>query len=717
MNISVRTDRSIPVLTLEGRLDARGASLLDEQLADLRAAHVVLDLTGVAYLSSMGVRSLLVGEQTLRRAGGGLLLAGLPPMSARVLELAGILGEFQRFSDAGAAAGVAAAARAALDSSSAHTIDDRAYRVGPANAEPCVFEIWGPSTEDPFAALNTGGAPLDATLDELGVAFGVGGLGSARSQDAGSVGAFVAVGNVAAVLPAAGRQSDFMLSDRPAEAGVCVAGVVGFGGPATRVIDWAATSAVSVRRVLDDLMAILGPQPMLGFVLRTKAQGSDAIVVGIYSPEAGLRANGLLYDGALKVENLRGVTRILPDTAVRGGSIAVYLPAAVRLGPEKRLRVDAGGVAMEQEWLQIIRRLYADCSSVILTQLTGGYMAKTFQVASYDRDGRRLLPTVLKISTRELIRREEEAHRACVQRFILNNSTMVMGTASEGQWSALRYNFLGVAGAESKLSWLLDYYRTRPIADVVAIFDRLYTRILKPWYGQPRWEPVRLYEDHTPLKLFPHVCAEAERQFGITAEQETIECPELGMTLPNPFRFLQYEYPRRAAQSRLWYQGINHGDLNLRNVLVDELENLYVIDFSETRVRNIVSDFARMETVLKFQIVPLDSDEDLAHMTEFEQGLEEPGSLEETPPNRYRGRHAADVEKAYAVICRMRRHANTVTIFEQDIVPYWLAALEWTYSVVCYDDPLPRKKLAVYSAALVCKRILETESRTAGAGS
>ena len=49
----------------------------------------------------------------------------------------------------------------------------------------------------------------------------------------------------------------------------------------------------------------------------------------------------------------------------------------------------------------------------------------------------------------------------------------------------------------------------------------------------------------------------------------------------------------------------------MRNVLVDERDNLYVIDFSETRPRNVVSDFARLEPALKFEMMRLDNDEDL----------------------------------------------------------------------------------------------------------
>ena len=54
-------------------------------------------------------------------------------------------------------------------------------------------------------------------------------------------------------------------------------------------------------------------------------------------------------------------------------------------------------------------------------------MSNTFRVASYDPDGRRLLPTVLKIGGVALTEREEVANRKYVQTFILNNSTTLLG--------------------------------------------------------------------------------------------------------------------------------------------------------------------------------------------------------------------------------------------------------------------------------------------------
>jgi len=68
------------------------------------------------------------------------------------------------------------------------------------------------------------------------------------------------------------------------------------------------------------------------------------------------------------------------------------------------------------------------------------------------------------------------------------------------------------------------------------------------------------------------------------------------------------------------------------------------------------------------------------------------------------------VEKAYKMICKLREYANVVTIFETDIVPYLIALLEWTYSVVCYTQlNILKKKYALYGAALMCEKILELE--------
>ena len=200
------------------------------------------------------------------------------------------------------------------------------------------------------------------------------------------------------------------------------------------------------------------------------------------------------------------------------------------------------------------------------------------------------------------------------------------------------------------------------------------------------------------------LCEHAQRDFGFSPTAERIECEELGITFANPFRFLLTEYAARKNKTQLWYQCVTHGDLNPRNILVDELDNLYVIDFSETRLRNAVSDFARMETVLKFETPRVEATDDVARLVKFEMGRAEIKSLADVPPNRYKGNDPR-AEKAHRAICQLRHYADVATLFETDPTPYWLALLEWTFSVLSYDLIPLRRKYAAYSAAIICEKL------------
>ena len=68
------------------------------------------------------------------------------------------------------------------------------------------------------------------------------------------------------------------------------------------------------------------------------------------------------------------------------------------------------------------------------------------------------------------------------------------------------------------------------------------------------------------------------------------------------------------------------------------------------------------------------------------------------------------MDKAYEVIKLLRWLADTATIFETDMVPYWLALLEWTLPVVVFRQCTAwQKRYAAYSAGLMCEAIRRAE--------
>ena len=99
-------------IALSDRLDVSGAQAVETKFAALAASaqrRVVVDLTAVSFLASMGIRLLIVNAKAQQNRGGRLVLhVGDNTAVAKVLETAGISSLIPTFTDA------AEAERAAL---------------------------------------------------------------------------------------------------------------------------------------------------------------------------------------------------------------------------------------------------------------------------------------------------------------------------------------------------------------------------------------------------------------------------------------------------------------------------------------------------------------------------------------------------------------------------------------------------------------------------
>ncbi len=92
LEITMRHSESTVILHAAGRVDSNTATQLQEPL--LRAAEaptgaVELDLAEVSYMSSAGLRVLLLAAKALQKHGERLRLVNVPPQIYNVLNLAG----------------------------------------------------------------------------------------------------------------------------------------------------------------------------------------------------------------------------------------------------------------------------------------------------------------------------------------------------------------------------------------------------------------------------------------------------------------------------------------------------------------------------------------------------------------------------------------------------------------------------------------------------
>ena len=94
MEIEEERQSSLIVVSPAGRVDGVSAPELAERLAGIAARgdfRVLLDCGRMTYISSAGLRTVLIGARECQRNGGKLTLCGLQPACRRVMELGGFL--------------------------------------------------------------------------------------------------------------------------------------------------------------------------------------------------------------------------------------------------------------------------------------------------------------------------------------------------------------------------------------------------------------------------------------------------------------------------------------------------------------------------------------------------------------------------------------------------------------------------------------------------
>ncbi|OYO27923.1 STAS domain-containing protein [Janthinobacterium sp. PC23-8] len=94
MNMTCETLGDALLIALEGKLNSVNAPQTEaDMLAQItRGAHqVLLDLTALDYISSAGLRVLLIVAKRLKQCGGLLVLCGLQSQIREVLDISGFL--------------------------------------------------------------------------------------------------------------------------------------------------------------------------------------------------------------------------------------------------------------------------------------------------------------------------------------------------------------------------------------------------------------------------------------------------------------------------------------------------------------------------------------------------------------------------------------------------------------------------------------------------
>jgi hypothetical protein len=190
----------------------------------------------------------------------------------------------------------------------------------------------------------------------------------------------------------------------------------------------------------------------------------------------------------------------------------------------------------------------------------------------------------------------------------------------------------------------------------------------------------------------------------VNINQDWLNWEDNTVQYPNPLRF----YPKVLNQVLRGRRSMVHGDLHLRNVLVDGNGRGWLIDFAQITERHNLYDFIKLETFIRQMILGQEQYQfSFATYLQFEESLVAASlGRSATPPEN------PDLRRAYQVIRAVREIAahymGHPVSFQDEYLP---ALFLYNLAVLKYYDNHGNKsaRLAFATAAVVGRALVESE--------
>lgn len=186
---------------------------------------------------------------------------------------------------------------------------------------------------------------------------------------------------------------------------------------------------------------------------------------------------------------------------------------------------------------------------------------------------------------------------------------------------------------------------------------------------------------------------------------EYIELPGVEGTYPNPLQV----YPDELGRMLKGRKSYVHGDLHLRNVLVDESRKGWLIDFAKIEMRHNLFDFIKLETYVRMMELGRDGvDFLLSDYVQFETALAD-ATLRGKSITL--GSHNVRLQVAYQVILTIRQIARKYMGREPDFRHEYYPAL-FLYNLAVtkyYQEERPRPTQLSFATACVLGRYIRGE--------
>lgn len=305
---------------------------------------------------------------------------------------------------------------------------------------------------------------------------------------------------------------------------------------------------------------------------------------------------------------------------------------------------------------------------------------------------------IVKFGTRKAIGVEARNYDKYVKPYLRLRATEVGDPLYTQNFGGIIYTLVGTDLEDIRN--FTDYY-DEDESLVAKTLRYLFKETCRLWCeNKGRAQKLNLAELYrTQVGLFPYKKLEKALKdvFPEYDKKFTIEFPTVKGSFINPVVWLKSrEFPIRS------YLCITHGDLNGKNILVDENGHPWLIDFFRTGRGHVLRDFVELEADIKFNYLQTS---DLEALYEFESSLTSLKKFDDLYEFENK-KNIDELAKAFNIIRELRTLAHSVVEPSNDMRAYYIGLVYHTTNMIRYPNiRKERKRHALLSASLISQKL------------
>ncbi len=363
---------------------------------------------------------------------------------------------------------------------------------------------------------------------------------------------------------------------------------------------------------------------------------------------------------------------------------------------------------------KILHYLFRDSKSAEFICLDGGFSGNVvLKAESRDIYGQKQQPTVVKIGQRDPISRERASFER-IQEVLGNSAPAVVDFAEFGERGGIKYRYAAMTDGKVKTFQKL-FGESDDIELLKKFLHIVFRRQLGRFYEAAVQENLNLleYYDFKPkyADSVRRKCAELAEitPAGRLKISEGIEVEDVAKFYSDDLQHLR----ETVAMPR--YISWLHGDLNGANIIIDESQNVWLIDFFHTHRGHALKDLIKLENDILYIFTKIDSAADLqlaCRATDWLFDIHDlavaPGEL---PPELAADKRFA---KSLEIIVYLRSLYRDIIDLDRDPYQFFVAAARYAMHTLSFDEcNLWQRKWALYAGAAALARVRDALTKSA----